>query len=356
MSAAHETAVFDVFRSSFHKFSRVVQEELQSLFPDLPDTACRWIQYAAEYNVPGGKLNRGWMVVETLRLLVHGDGQGESLMEDAQCLGWAIEWMQAFFLVADDVMDGSLLRRGQPCWYQRPDVGLVAINDALILRSSISLLLRRQFAHPQRHGLQQRLATLFSEVELATEMGQLLDLTTKELFTVPPHELMQQYDRIVKYKTAIYSFYLPFACAFLLANQHEDVSVIAEERAILLEIGRLFQIQDDVLDVFGNVAVTGKVGTDIEERKCTWLLCHLLSRPSFSACDRELLISNYGVKDHVAAETVRQIYRKYRLYDDFVTFEQDARLRIESSIAKLARPQSILAIQLILARIIKRVK
>ena len=33
-------------------------------------------------------------------------------------LGWAIEWLQAFFLVADDVMDRSLTRRGQPCWYK----------------------------------------------------------------------------------------------------------------------------------------------------------------------------------------------------------------------------------------------
>lgn len=33
-------------------------------------------------------------------------------------LGWCVEWLQAFFLVADDVMDRSLTRRGQPCWYK----------------------------------------------------------------------------------------------------------------------------------------------------------------------------------------------------------------------------------------------
>ena len=39
-------------------------------------------------------------------------------------LGWCIEWLQASFLIADDIMDASSTRRGQACWYRkvrRPD-------------------------------------------------------------------------------------------------------------------------------------------------------------------------------------------------------------------------------------------
>ena len=48
--------------------------------------------------------------------------KGAALTEEerfrAMAVGWCIEWLQAFFLVADDIMDESITRRGQPCWYK----------------------------------------------------------------------------------------------------------------------------------------------------------------------------------------------------------------------------------------------
>ena len=49
------------------------------------------------------------------------------------------------FLVADDIMDGSITRRGQPCWYRVPKIGNIAINDAFLLESAIYFLLKKYF-------------------------------------------------------------------------------------------------------------------------------------------------------------------------------------------------------------------
>ena len=54
--------------------------------------------------------------------------------------------MQAFFLVADDIMDGSETRRGKVCWYKKEDIGLKAVNDFLFLETCIFALLNKHFS------------------------------------------------------------------------------------------------------------------------------------------------------------------------------------------------------------------
>jgi farnesyl diphosphate synthase len=70
-------------------------------------------------------------------------------------------------------MDDSTTRRGKPCWYRK--VGMVAINDAMIIEISIYKLLKKYF---KNHLNYIDFVELFIETTHQTELGQLVDLIT----------------------------------------------------------------------------------------------------------------------------------------------------------------------------------
>ena len=101
------------------------------------------------YNLTGGKKNRGLFVVKCLQEL--NPGCSEEQLEKARILGWCVELFQSYFLIHDDIMDGSITRRGQPCWYRLGNVGLVAINDANYLQSLNFQILKQVFGHSKAY-------------------------------------------------------------------------------------------------------------------------------------------------------------------------------------------------------------
>ena len=61
-------------------------------------------------------------------------------------LGWVVELLQASMLVADDLMDSSVTRRGRPCWHTLQSAPLSAINDSFLLWTCCLSLLQDQFS------------------------------------------------------------------------------------------------------------------------------------------------------------------------------------------------------------------
>jgi farnesyl diphosphate synthase len=53
--------------------------------------------------------------------------------------------LQAHILLLDDMEDGSIRRRGRPCWYLYENLGNAAINDGLLLEQGLYQLLSRYF-------------------------------------------------------------------------------------------------------------------------------------------------------------------------------------------------------------------
>uniref|UniRef100_A0A7C8ZUK5 (2E,6E)-farnesyl diphosphate synthase n=1 Tax=Opuntia streptacantha TaxID=393608 RepID=A0A7C8ZUK5_OPUST len=296
------------------------------------------------------KLNRGLSVLDSYNLLK----KGKELMDDevfqASVLGWCIEWLQAYFLVLDDVMDNSHTRRGTACWFRIPKVGRIAINDGLILRNQIPRILRQHFRDKKYYV---DLLDLFNEVEFQTTCGQMIDLiTTIEGEKDLPKYSLDLHRRIVQYKTAYYSFYLPVACALLMAGErledHGDV------KNILIDMGIYFQIQDDYLDCFGDPKFIGKIGTDIQDFKCSWLVVKALE-----ICNDEqkkLLYENYGKQDPTCVAKVKQLYNELNLKDVFVEYESQSYERLVKSIE--AHPSTAVqaVLKSFLAKIYRRQK
>ncbi|XKL64258.1 hypothetical protein PGB90_004344 [Kerria lacca] len=168
-------------------------------------------------------------------------------------------------------------------------------------------------------------------------MGQALDVLLSKNFETTRKMnkfTMDRYKAIVKYKTAYYSFQLPVSLAMFMAGI-SDEKRHRQAKLILLEMGSYFQIQDDYLDCFGNMAEIGKSGTDIQDGKCTWLLVVALQRAN--AQQKEKLDECYGCNDLEKVEIVKNIYKEIGLPNIYAAFEEDTYNLLVTRIQQISR-------------------
>jgi farnesyl diphosphate synthase len=326
------------FKCLFPIIKRDILQYIQSE-NELNEEGIQWIDQMMEYSVPGGKLNRGTTVLAVNRSLTTLLSKKSFTTMDvarAAIAGWTIELLQAFFLVADDIMDDSLTRRGQPCWYKLPNVQMIAINDSFLLESFVFTILKLHFGNESYYH---DLVDLLLDVTQKTEVGQLLDLTSqaanaKQLdltrFTV------ERYQSIVKYKTAFYSFYLPVAMGMIMAGIPYDSHAAEYQQAkkICCMMGEYFQIQDDYLDCYGLPEQIGKVGTDIQDKKCSWLVVEALKICTES--QRKIIEQNYGVWDDAKVATIKQLYLDLELEKLFQTYEEQSYHEIQKELQHIS--------------------
>lgn len=262
-------------------------------------------------------MNRGMSVPDTGSILL-GRPLTKEELKHLSVLGWLTELLQAFFLVSDDIMDGSITRRGQPCWYRQEGVGMIAINDAFMLESAIYVILKKYF---RSHPAYADFLEIFHETTWQTELGQLCDLITAPEDNVDLNNFsMEKYTFIVKYKTAYYSFYLPVALA-LHYLQVASPKNLKQCEDILIPLGEYFQIQDDYLDAFGSPETIGKIGTDIQDNKCSWLVNQALTM--VTPQQRKLLDEAYGRKDSALEAKVKALYNDLKLQQHYLKFEEE---------------------------------
>lgn len=321
--------------------SKEESREFMSVFPDLvrditekakkydSKDASRWLARALQYNVPRGKKNRGLVTVLAYKKLVPKDQLTAENLRRVQFLGWCVEMLQSIFLITDDIMDQSETRRGQPCWYKHEDVGLIAINDSLMIENFIFYILKKHF---EKTDYYVKLMEMFHEAMIITTIGQSLDLQTANkdvtCFT------MDRYKTIVHHKSSFYTFYLPVALSMHMAG-YDDPEIFRQAKTILFEAGYFFQVQDDFLDCFGDPEVTGKIGTDIQDNKCTWLSALCMQRASNA--QKEIMKQCYGHSDVDKVQQVKQLYEELGLPHTFALYEEESYNLIKTHIQQTSR-------------------
>jgi len=329
------TTYGETLAANFDRFVQLFLDDIRTKY-NFPDSAINRLDQLLHYTCLGGKCYRGGLVLNTVKHLCQRNGSppNEEQKQQAMACAWAIEALQACFLVADDVMDASSTRRGKPCWYKIPEVQLDAVNDSLILESFVFFLVKHAFG--SNMAMYCAMYDLYRETSFQTQLGQMLDLTSQPQGVKDPALLtnftLENYTRIITYKTAFYSFYLPIAAGLIICGCPPETFAIA--RDICIQLGVKFQIQDDFLDCFGDFDILGKIGTDIKDHKLTWLCAMALSL--FSAEQRQEFERHYGHEGKEDEDAVRALYEAVDLPNLYLTQEQESFDSISSSIASHA--------------------
>uniref|UniRef100_A0A1B0D687 Farnesyl diphosphate synthase n=1 Tax=Phlebotomus papatasi TaxID=29031 RepID=A0A1B0D687_PHLPP len=153
-----------------------------------------------------------------------------------------------------------------------------------------------------------KLLELLREAVFVGSIGQYLDNQTQHQdFTT---FTMEQYRKIAQLKTSYMGGYIAGASALHLAGA-VDPDLYQEARNFCVELGAFFQFQNDYTDCYGDTEVIGKIGTDIEEGKCTWLACKYLELAT--SAQKEIFKENYGKDDPLCAQRIKQLIKSQSL-------------------------------------------
>jgi geranylgeranyl diphosphate synthase type I len=186
-------------------------------------------------------------------------------------LAAAIELLHNFTLIHDDIQDRSPNRRHRATvWRVWGDAQAINAGDALFAMAQRTLL--RTDAERVSATTLLRLMDEFNRVTIEIVRGQVLDLEFERMATVEP----DRYLAMIKGKTAAIVRFAAWAGA-IVGGASESTAAQLAQFGESLGIG--FQVQDDVLGIWGSLEATGKdPADDIRRRKKSLPILMLLER------------------------------------------------------------------------------
>ena len=252
-------------------------------------------------------------------LLITAEAFGGNL-EEAMPAALAVEIFHNFTLLHDDIMDNADVRRGKPSVYAKwgGNVALLS-GDAMLITAYKSLAKVASERLP-------RVMSIFSDMALEVCEGQQYDMDFETMSKVSVEEYMQMIER----KTSALLSGSAMIGATMAGAAEEDIKRVYR---FATELGLAFQLQDDVLDSFGDTALGKKIGGDILEGKKTFLMVQALNRAS--AEEREVLTTTHLREDISDEEKIAIVKDLYVKLDVKRVAEQQIELRFERALAVL---------------------
>lgn len=223
--------------------------------------------------------------------------------------GAALELMHAFALFHDDVMDGSVTRRGESTTHTKSAQQHQAnhwAGESRRFGEGVAILvgdLAFVYADQLLVGASPQVWNIWNELRIELNIGQYLDL----IGTAQSERGRAKAERISRYKSGKYTIERPLHLGALLADPEQPAELLAALSAYGLPLGDAFQMRDDVLGAFGDSAITGKpVGDDLREGKPTPLIAIATARATKAQLEVLQLVGALQLDDAQIAD-VQQV-------------------------------------------------
>jgi geranylgeranyl diphosphate synthase type II len=237
----------------------LVEKHIQNLsIPDTPPELYEPVRYILSL---GGKRIRPALVILACDLFADA-------VEPAVLPAMAIEIFHNFTLLHDDIMDRSSIRRGQPT------VHIKYSENVAILSGDVMSILASRLMNKAPGVVLNVVHDVYTRTAMQVCEGQQMDMNFEELLTVSEEE----YLTMIELKTAVLIAASLKIGAILGGSSQRDAEDLYKFGR---NLGLAFQLQDDLLDTFGDPKLTGKkLGTDIVDNKKTFLMIQALEASS----------------------------------------------------------------------------
>lgn len=261
----------DLINKSLEKLFNKELESVKKINPRLGVLFKKFIEASK-----GGKRLRGTLVL--LGAKIGGSKNSKNLI-NAAC---AFEIFQTAILAQDDIIDKSETRRGKMSLPQALGGNHKAISQTICL-SDLGFFLAFKILSeiPLEDKTRNEAINYFSRILIDTVLGEALDIEGEK----NEENILQ----IAKLKTAKYTITGPLILGALLGGADKKTKDKLQKFGD--NLGIAFQMQDDILSVFGKE--TGKpLDDDIKEGKATLLIAHALKNANYE--DKRFLNKHYG--------------------------------------------------------------